>query len=176
MLFNYGQKIYNKIKGHMFPSDEDRSDPDFVEFVPFDLYEGADFKLKVTMQGEMPNYDSSAFSVQKPVGDDKKIEKVMKSTHNISEFITEDKFPTNAELLKTIGSVIGVASADDEPSAKKEKPAPKPEKKEKPAPVKEEVEETEDEDTPFEGSTAEVTNDDGNDDLEEDDAFFKSLK
>lgn len=120
MLYKYGQKIYDKIKAHMFPSEQDLEDPDFKTFVPFDLYEGADFKLKVAIQGEFPNYADSSFSSQKPLGDDKKIEKIMKETNLLSEFIAEDQFPTNKEVIEKLGDLLGLSEQKSNTVEKKQ--------------------------------------------------------
>jgi hypothetical protein len=170
-LFKYGQKIYDKIKALMFPSEADLADEDFKSFVPFDLYEGADFKLKVEKQGDFPNYDKSAFSVQKPLagGDDKKIEKIMGMTYVLSEFVQDNQFPTNAETIKVLGKLLGL---DEVTEPVKEKEAKKEAKKEK-AP-KEEPEEISDSTDLTEDDT-DVTSDDESstdDDME----FFNSLK
>lgn len=109
-LYQYGQKIYDKMKQLMFPSDEDMLDPDFKSFIPFDLEEGADFLLKVKKQGDFPNYDDSKFSGQKPLGDDKKIDSVMAKTYELNEFMAPEKFPANEETIKTLGSVLGIAA------------------------------------------------------------------
>ena len=109
-LYQYGQKIYDKMKQLMFPSDEDMLDPDFKSFIPFDLEEGADFLLKVKKQGDFPNYDDSKFSGQKPLGDEKKIDSVMSKTYELNEFMAPEKFPANEETIKTLGSVLGIAA------------------------------------------------------------------
>lgn len=163
-LYKFGQKIYDKIKSLMFPSEQDMEDPDFVSFVPFDLYEGADFKLKVTIQGEFPNYSDSSFSKQKAVGDDKKIEKVMKETHKLSEFTAEDQFPTNEETIRVLGDLLGLS-----------KPAPKDKPKKE---VVEEEIETIDDSVPFDTSddTTFDSDPDSDSEVDEDAEFFKSLK
>ena len=113
-LYNYGQKIYDKIKDKMFPSDEAKAlgEGTYDEFIPFDLYEGADFKLVQVKQGEFPNYDKSEFSKQKPVGTDKMIEKVMSEVHLLSEFTAEEKFPTNEDVVTALGSILGLTKSD----------------------------------------------------------------
>ncbi len=109
-LYKYGQKIYDKMKQLMFPSDEDMLDPDFKSFVPFDLEEGADFLLKVKKQGDFPNYDDSKFSSQKPLGNEKKIEEVMAQTYDLDEFVDIKNFPTNEETIKVLGTILGISS------------------------------------------------------------------
>ena len=121
-LFRYGQKIFDKIKKLMFPSDEDRQDPDFIEFIPFDLYEGANFKLSVKKQGDFPNYDDSSFSRQSELfnGDDNKIAKVMALTFGLEEFVNEEKFPKNTEVLTALGHELNMASDEGADTGKDE--------------------------------------------------------
>lgn len=110
-LYKYGEKIYNKIKEKMFPSEEMKAlgEGMYEEYVPFDLYDGAHFILVQTKQGDYPNYDSSKFDKQKPLGSDKVIETIMGKTYDITEFIAEDKFPTNEKVIEVLGSLLGIA-------------------------------------------------------------------
>lgn len=124
-LYQYGQKIYDKMKQLMFPSEEDLLDDDFKSFVPFDLEDGAEFLLKVKKQGDFPNYDDSKFSSQKKLGTDKEIDKIMGLTYDLEEFIKEDKFPTNEETIKVLGTILGITQAVSKP-----RPAAKVEKEE----------------------------------------------
>ena len=164
VLFKYGQKIYDKIKAKMFPSEADKLDDDFIEFVPFDLYTGADFRLTVTKQGDFPNYDLSKFSTQKPLlgGDDKKIDTVMNSTYLLSEFVDLSQFPSNEETIKTLGQILGLTDPEEsnEDSHKSK--------------IKTKAVVKKDEPDDFDlGEEKEVS---GNDDIDEDLEFFKSIK
>lgn len=107
-LYQYGVKIYDKIKDKMFPSDETKAlgEGMYDEYVPFDLEEGADFKFIQVKQGDYPNYDKSEFLKQKPVGNEKFIDKVMSEVHDLSEFTSEDKFISNEEVIKKIGKLL----------------------------------------------------------------------
>lgn len=116
MLYMYGQKIYDKIKDKMFPSDDVKALGEYDEFVPFDLYEGANFKLVQVKQGDFPNYDKSEFGKQGAVGTEKQIEAIMEKVYDLSEFISEDKFPQNHETIQKLGSLLGLSK----PEPKKE--------------------------------------------------------
>ena len=115
-LYRYGYKIYQKLEAQMFPSETDLEDPDFEEFMPFDLFEGADFKLKIKMQGDFPNYDDSAFSSPKALmkGDEDKIDEIMEQVHDLSEFIDPKNYPTVDETIKQVGHLLGLTPAIDE--------------------------------------------------------------
>lgn len=110
-LYKFGQKIFDKIKSRMFPSDTDKDDPDFKTFNPFDVYDGASFKLKVKGLKRDTNYDDSVFADPSELfgGDDDKIETILNSTVKLSEFLTPDKFPEHDVVIKKIGHLIGVS-------------------------------------------------------------------
>jgi hypothetical protein len=123
-LYQYGQKIYEKMKALMFPSAEDLLDEDFKSFVPFDLEVGAEFLLKVKKQGDFPNYDDSKFGNQKKLGTEKEIDKIMEKTYLLEEFMKDDKFPTNEETIKVLGTVLGITQVVEKPKTKVYTPAP----------------------------------------------------
>lgn len=119
-VYQFGQKIYDKIKDKMFPSDEMKAlgEGSYDEYVPFDLYDGADFKLVQVKQGEFPNYDKSEFNKQKPVGSDKVIDAIMAQTISLAEFVADDKFPTNEEVVTKLGAVLGLVQSKPANSGK----------------------------------------------------------
>lgn len=162
-LYKYGYKIYQKIEKQMFPSEIDLADEDFQEFVPFDLFNGADFKLKITMQGEYPNYDTSSWSKIKAVanGDETKLDAIMEQTHDLSEFLDPKKYPTVEETNTQLAHILGVA--------------PKVEEQEEEEEVQEELvhEEPKQEESVQEEPVQEESDDE--DDLDDDEAFFKNL-
>ena len=57
MLYRFGKKIFEKVKDVMQPQFEDEKPVN-----PFDMWEGADFKLKVRKVDGYWNYDKSEFS------------------------------------------------------------------------------------------------------------------
>lgn len=120
-LYNYGEKIYGKLKDKMFPSEEIKSlgEGTYDEYMPFDLYEGANFKIVQVKQGEFPNYDKSEFNKQSPVGSEKVIDAIMDQVYDLSEFIAPEKFPSNEDVIKELGAILGIApkKADVEPTS-----------------------------------------------------------
>lgn len=60
MIYNFGHKIKEKIDEEINPTWEDQ-EPTQV----FDLFEGKDFELKITRQGEYNNYDKCQFSSER---------------------------------------------------------------------------------------------------------------
>ena len=116
-LYKYGKKIHDKILAAMQPEFQDE-DPVNV----FDLWEGANFKLKIKKVAGYWNYDSSEFdSVSALSADDDELEKIWKSEHSLESFTNKDQFKTYEELEARLNLVLGVGqrpaarpSVDDE--------------------------------------------------------------
>ena len=112
MLFRYGQKIFDKIIGAMKPEFEG-DEP----ISPFDLWEGADFKIKVKTVKESsgavyPNYDDSVFMSPAALSnDDEELEKIWKNCYSLQELISPDKFKSEEELQKRLDFVLGTSSS-----------------------------------------------------------------
>lgn len=65
----------------------------------FDMFEGANFKLKMRKVGGFANFDQSTFDSVSAVADDEsKIEAIWKKTYSLKEFISKDKFKSYDEL------------------------------------------------------------------------------
>lgn len=109
-LFEYGAKIFAKLQDKMNPSDEDD-----VAFNPFDMWEGANFRLKVKKVANFSNYDDSSFENPSMVDkSDEKMEAIWKQTHSLQAEIAPDKFKSYAELEKRFLKVIGVETSSNE--------------------------------------------------------------
>ena len=70
-LYKYGKKIHDKIVSSMQPQFEDEE-----PINPFDLWSGADFRIKIQTIGGYWNYDKSDFAAPSTLGgfDDEKLE------------------------------------------------------------------------------------------------------
>lgn len=131
-LYKFGKKIFDKINDLMNPQFEDE-DP----INPFDLWEGANFKLKIRKVEGYSNYDKSEFdSPSALLDDDERLEEIWKSEHSLKELVSSDKFKSYDELKAKLDRVLGLS--EKAPS----RPAPKP------------VIEEEEEDVPFTGGTS----------------------
>jgi hypothetical protein len=103
-LYRYGKKIWNKIHSAMYPEENTGEAP----VNPFDLWEGANFKLKIRQVAGYRNYDESSFAAPSPLSnDDDELEAIWKQTHSLAELIAPDKFKTYDELKKSLESVMG---------------------------------------------------------------------
>ena len=102
-LYRYGKKIFEKITSVMNPEFADET-----PLNPFDLWEGANFKLKMRQVEGFPNYDKSEFTDVCPLaGDEKKLEEIWNSQYSLTEIIDPDKnFKGYAELEARFFTVI----------------------------------------------------------------------
>lgn len=163
-LFKYGKKIFDKINEQMNPTfdGDDRVNP-------FDLWEGANFRMKVKEVSGYPNYDSSTFDNPSALADsDEEIEAIWKQCHSLQEQIAPEKFKSYDELKARYELVMGITGngggsnrrasdsliEEDEP---KRSAPPKQEKEKAPKPA------------------PESTNDDDGDSGDDDMDFYKKL-
>jgi hypothetical protein len=107
-IFRFGAKVFDKIKASMKPEFED--DP---AIDPFDLWAGANFRLRVKQVAGYPNYDDSVFESPSPLlsGDDERLEELWKNEHSLQELISREKFKAPEELQKRLDYVLGTNSA-----------------------------------------------------------------
>jgi O6-methylguanine-DNA--protein-cysteine methyltransferase len=127
-LFKFGKKIFDKLNDLMNPEFEDETPVN-----PFDLWEGANFKLKIRKVEGYQNYDKSEFDSPTALSeDDDELERIWKAQNKLSEFITEGNFKSYDELKARLNKVLNL-----EDDVTNEKPsAPVTKKAEKPAEVK----------------------------------------
>lgn len=106
-VFKFGQKIFDKIMAALQPEFEG-DDP----LNPFDLFEGANFRIKLKMVGGYWNYDASDFERVSPLSqDDSKLESIFNAQHDIHSFIAPDKFKSYQELSAKLSEVLGEGAA-----------------------------------------------------------------
>ncbi len=93
-LYKYGKKIFDKINEQMNPTFQDETAVN-----PFDLWEGANFKMKIRHVEGYRNYDKSEFDAPSPLlEDDDEMEKVWNSQHSLAAFIAPDQFKSYDQL------------------------------------------------------------------------------
>ena len=143
-LYKYGKKIFDKLNEAMNPQFEDESPVN-----PFDLWEGADFKLKIRNVEGFRNYDKSELDVSAPLfDDDEELEKVWKSQHALQEFVNPTNFKTYEELQTKLNRVLGLDGAAPSTTAESNFQAEPPaEIPEAPAAVQPEVAASEDDES-----------------------------
>jgi len=112
-LYTYGKKIMDKIKD-VLPGarpEGEYPDEDEVKFNPFNLWEGANFKIKIRKVEGYRNYDKSEFEKPSALldGDDKKLEDLWKSEHSLNELVSAKNFKSYDELKRKLDVVMGLA-------------------------------------------------------------------
>lgn len=153
-LFRFGKKIFDKIMDKARPTFEDETPVNV-----FDLWEGADFKLRQRKVEGYANYDQSTFMEPSAVADDEdELLTVMSKVHNLKEFLDPKNFKSYEELSRKLASVLNTEGSAGQTAAQlaEDDDAPAPTKvvtKVAPAKVK-------------------VSQDDGDDDAM---SFFKKI-
>ena len=123
-LYKFGKKIFDKIIEKIQPEFEDETAID-----PFDLWKGANFRLKVRKVAGFINYDKSEFEECSPVAEnDDLIKKVYDSEYALKEFSEESNFKSYDELKTRLTSVLGgsVPSTTAETTTEKDFDTPNP--------------------------------------------------
>ena len=112
-MYAFGKKIFDKLNDLMNPTFEDE-DP----VNPFDLWEGANFRLKIRQFEGYPNYDKTEFDSPAPLFDsDDEMESVWKQEHSLEDLVDPKNFKSYSELKTKLYRVLDLASETVEPSA-----------------------------------------------------------
>jgi len=101
-LFRFGKKIFDKIMDSMQPQF-----PDEAPVNPFDMWEGADFTVKIRKVEGYPNYDASSFKSPSAIGEDDAMEDLYNKQHDMSEFTDPKNYKTYEELKARLAMVLG---------------------------------------------------------------------
>ena len=108
MLYRFGKKIFEKVKDVMQPQFEDEK-----PINPFDMWEGADFKLKVRKVDGYWNYDKSEFASPAPISeDDSVLEGIYNKQHSLAELIAPDQFKSYDELKAQLDRALGLGGVE----------------------------------------------------------------
>mgnify|MGYP003348350317 FL=1 len=76
---------------------------------PFDLWSGANFKLKIRKVDGYQNYDLSEFDSPSPLSDDDdEMESIWKKEYSLKEILDQKNFKTYDELKKKLDRVLGL--------------------------------------------------------------------
>ena len=102
MLFKFGKKIFDKIMDKARPTFEDEKPVNV-----FDLWEGANFKLRMRKKDGYANYDESAFMEPSAVTENEdKLLAIVNAQHKLSEFTDRKNFKSYDELKKKLEDVL----------------------------------------------------------------------
>jgi hypothetical protein len=107
-LFKYGKKIFDKISAAMQPEFDDETPID-----PFDFWQGANFKVKITKKDGYWNYDKSEFDSPGTLGnfDDDVLEGIWKKAYSLEEYVNPSTFKSYEQLDARLKSVLGQKTA-----------------------------------------------------------------
>jgi len=102
-LYKFGKKIFDKVMEAMQPQFDDEE-----AINPFDLWKGANFKLKIRKVDGFWNYDKSEFDAVTPLLDtDAALEKVYDAEYPLKPFHEESNFKSYTELKEKMERVLG---------------------------------------------------------------------
>ena len=107
-LFKFGKKIFDKIMDKARPTFEDEQPVNV-----FDLWEGADFKLRMRKVEGYPNYDQSVFLEPAAIagGDEEEILKIVNKQYQLTELLDRKNFKTYEELARKLAMVLDSGAA-----------------------------------------------------------------
>lgn len=101
-LYEYGKKIFDKIMDSMQPQFQDETPVN-----PFDLWKGANFKVKIAKVEGYVNYDRSTFDNPSQLAEDAKLEGIYNSEFSIKEFTDPSTYKTYDELKLKLTRILG---------------------------------------------------------------------
>ena len=107
-LFKFGKKIFDKITEAMNPEFADETPVN-----PFDMWEGANFKLKIRNVEGYRNYDKSEFADVSALvdGNDEKLEELWKKQFSLKDFTERKNFKPYDQLKGRLDKVLGFTGA-----------------------------------------------------------------
>ena len=123
-LFKYGKKIHDKIM--------DAVNGDELEgregINPFDLWQGADFKLRVKKVAGYPNYDSSEFVDAGTLEDldDAQLESIWNREYKLQTLVAADQFKSFEQLQERLNLVLNLKNSASTSAAPVAAPSPVP--------------------------------------------------
>ena len=113
-MYKYGKKIFDKLNAAMNPEFEDEN-----PLNPFDMWEGANFKLKIRKVEGYQNYDKSEFDEAGPLlQDDDQLESIWKSEHALQPFLARAEFKDYDVLKARLYKVLGLDVSSSKPAVK----------------------------------------------------------
>lgn len=135
-IFAYGKKVFDKILAAINPEEDD------IDPIPvFDLWGGANFRLRIKNVEGFRNYDSSSFDAPKPHrDDDDELEAIFNKEHSLLDEVGLDKFKTYDELESHLHRVLNLKGEGVEDEAPKAEARSAPTAQRTTAPVAEDDE------------------------------------
>lgn len=82
---------------------------DQPKFNPFNMWKGANFRMKMKPIKKQRSYDLSTFDKCGPLADDSTIEKIYSQLYPLDEFLDPSTYKTNDELLKKFNDIVNIS-------------------------------------------------------------------
>ena len=102
--YQFGKKIFDKVQDLMQPQFPGETPVD-----PFDMWNGADFQLKIRNVEGYRNYDRSEFKEPSKLfdGDEVQLQAVLNQLHDINEYADPANYKSYDELKAKLNDVLG---------------------------------------------------------------------
>jgi hypothetical protein len=111
--YKYGKKIFDKLNDMMHPEFDDEAAVN-----PFDLWEGANFRLKMRNLEGFRNYDKSEFDSPGPLfDDDAKMEEVWNKEVSLKGLVDPSEFKSYDDLKTRLYRVLALDGGSQTPTA-----------------------------------------------------------
>lgn len=111
-MYAYGAKIFGKLQELLNPQFEDENATD-----PFNMWEGANFRLKIQKVAGYPNYDKSVFDAPSAISDDDaELERIFNQEYSLKELVDPTNFKSYDELKTKFYRVLALGEASSSPS------------------------------------------------------------
>lgn len=106
-VWRYPRTIFKMLEKVMAPPEDEEEAKLFVPINPFDLWEGANFRLKIKQKGGFWNYDDSKFDPAGPLStDDKQMEAIWKQCHSLQAYLDPSRFKSYDDLKARLQKVL----------------------------------------------------------------------
>ena len=111
-MYQYGAKIFCKLQALMNPQFDDETAAD-----PFNMWEGANFRLKIQKVAGYPNYDKSTFDTPSAISDDdSELERIFNEAHSLKELVDPKNFKSYDELKTKFYRVLALDQSPSTPN------------------------------------------------------------
>ena len=111
-MYQYGAKIFGKLQELMNPQFDDETAAD-----PFNMWEGANFRLKIQKVAGYPNYDKSTFDTPSAISDDdSELERIFNEAHSLKELVDPKNFKSYDELKTKFYRVLALYQSPSTPN------------------------------------------------------------
>jgi len=103
-MYQFGKKIFDKIQDLMSPQFPGETPVD-----PFDLWNGADFQLKIRNVEGYRNYDRSEFKAPSTLmdGDETQLQATLNQLHDINQYVDPANYKSYEALQTKLYEVLG---------------------------------------------------------------------